>query len=435
MASAHSPVIGPARRGGARPKLAFFDSCDVFEDFYPHYGVDQPTFAHTWAGTGNHAFIRLLQHEVGDVTWYELTLRPGLREANHEVAGCRVRFVRSSWLHRQLWKAFYLPKSAWRWRGLYPWYALCASYLAPLSADLLRALRHDRPDLVIMQDYASGKFDVLLAIAACLDIPLVARHSGSRPDGYIGKNVRRWTIRRADLMIASGAAERALLVERFGVPTERVIVVLTPIDTTAFRPIPRREACAAVGLDAGRRYLLFVGRLSDHEKRVSSLIEAFATIADRYRDTDLLVVGEGRDGARLRALAQARAPGRVRFLGWASGPDRLAPLYSAATCLVLPSNREGFPAVVGEAMSCGTPVLASRVGGVPELVTDGRTGWLIRPGDDGALVERLEHVLAHAAETEAMRWEARRSAERRVSPVVVGMQLREGLQRVLARRG
>lgn len=435
MTSVHSPAVEPASRAGARLKVAFFDFCDVFEDFYPHYGVDQPTFAHSWAGTGNHAFIRLLQQEVGDVTWYELALRPGLREANHEVAGCRVRFVRSSWLHRQLWKAFYLPKSAWRWRGLYPWYALCASYLAPLSADLLRTLWRDRPDLLIAQDYASGKFDVLLAIAACLGIPLVARHSGSRPDGYVGKKLRRWTIRLADLMIASGAAERALLIEGFAVQAERTIVALTPIDMAAFRPIPRREACATAGLDAGRRYLLFVGRLSDHEKRVGSLIEAFATIADRYRDTDLLIVGEGRDGAPLRALAQARAPGRVRFLGWASGPAQLAPLYSAAICLVLPSNREGFPAVVGEAMSCGTPVLASRVGGVPELVTDGRTGWLIEPGDDGALMERMGHVLAHAAESEGMRREARRSAECRVSPVVVGRQLREGLERVLKRRG
>ena len=115
MARASSPVVGPTSQ--ARPKVAFFDSCDVFEDFYPHYGIDQPTFARTWAGTGNHAFIRQLQREVGDVTWYELTLRPDLREAQHEVAGCRVRFVRSSWLHRYLWRAFYLPRSAWRWRG------------------------------------------------------------------------------------------------------------------------------------------------------------------------------------------------------------------------------------------------------------------------------------------------------------------------------
>lgn len=433
MARASSPVVGPTSQ--ARPKVAFFDSCDVFEDFYPHYGIDQPTFARTWAGTGNHAFIRQLQREVGDVTWYELTLRPDLREAQHEVAGCRVRFVRSSWLHRYLWRAFYLPRSAWRWRGLYPWYALCASYLAPLSTDLLRALRRDRPDVLVTQDYASGKFDVLLAIAASLNIPLVARHSGSCPEGYVGKVLRRWTIRRADLMIASGAAERALLVERFRVPIERAMVILTPTDITAFRPIPRREACTAVGLDAGRRYLLFVGRLSDHEKRISSLIEAFATLANHHRDTDLLVVGAGRDGATLRALAQARVPGRVRFLGWTSGADRLAPLYSAAVCLVLPSNREGFPSVVGEAMSCGTPVVASWVGGVPELVTDGRTGWLVRPGDDRALVERLGHVLTHAAETEGMRSEARRSAVRQLSPAVISLQLREGLERVLARRG
>jgi glycosyltransferase involved in cell wall biosynthesis len=423
------------RRAGARLKVAFFDYCDVFEDFYPHYGVDQSMFARTWTGTSNHAFIRLMQREVGDVTWYELALRREIRESHHEGAGCRVCFVRSSWVHRQLWRAFYLPRPAWRWRGLYPWYALAASYLAPLSQDLLRTLHRDRPDLLVVQDYASGKFDVLIAIAGLLGIPLVARHAGSRPEGYVGKIAKRWTIRRADLMIASGTTERTLLIERFGVRPERVIVALTPIDTTVFRPRPRAEACAAAGLDVERRYLLFVGRLAEHEKRVGALIEAFAAITGRYRDTDLLVVGEGHDGARLRALADERAPGRVRFLGWASGPERLAPLYSAAACLVLPSKREGFPAVIGEAMACGTPVLASRVGGVSELVTDAQTGWLFEPGDDRALSERLEHVLAHPAETDGMRPEARRRAERRVSPAVVGEQLRHGFEQVLGRSG
>ena len=414
-----------------RPKIAFFDYCDVFEDFYPHYGVDQSAFSRTWSSGGNHAFVRLVQREVGDVTWYELALRPDVPEGRHELLGCRVRFVRSSWPHRQLWRAFYLPRPAWRWRGLYPGFALCASYLAPLSRDLLRSLRQDRPDVVFTQDYASGKFDVLLALAATLDIPLVARHAGSRPEGYIGKVAKRWTIRRADLVIASSAAERALLVERFRVPPERVVVILTPIDTEAFRPMAREEAYAAAGLQAGRRYLLYVGRLSEHDKRVGALIEAFSAIAARHPDTDLLIAGEGRDGRELRVLAAARAPGRVRFVGWASGAAQLAPLYSAAACVLLPSRREGFPTVVGEAMACGTPVIASRVGGVPELVTDGQTGWLVEPGDNTALVDRMTHVLEHPEETEAMRSEARRRAERTVSSDVVGRQLRASFGRVL----
>ena len=97
-----------------RPLIAFFDYPDVFEDFYPHYGVNQRSFATRWAGSGNHAFLALLQREVGDVIWYAGSLAPELGEARHEVVGCRVKFFPSSWLHRQLWRLFYLPRVAWR---------------------------------------------------------------------------------------------------------------------------------------------------------------------------------------------------------------------------------------------------------------------------------------------------------------------------------
>jgi hypothetical protein len=97
-----------------RPLIAFFDYPDVFEDFYPHYGVDQWTFATRWATTGSHAFLALLQQEIGDVIWYAFSLAPELSEVRHEVLGCRVRILPSSWLHRRLWRSFYLPKHAWR---------------------------------------------------------------------------------------------------------------------------------------------------------------------------------------------------------------------------------------------------------------------------------------------------------------------------------
>src|SRR6266511_633406 len=111
-----------------RPQIAFFDYPNVFEDFYSHYGVTQREFATRWVGTGSHAFVSLLQRHVGDVTWYSLSLRPEFDELRHEVIGCKVRMLPSSWFHRQAWKAFYLPRAAWRWRGLYPVYNLLASY-------------------------------------------------------------------------------------------------------------------------------------------------------------------------------------------------------------------------------------------------------------------------------------------------------------------
>ena len=435
-----APVLAtPSARGGegmsgGRPRVAFFDYPDVFEDFYPHYGVDQKAFATRWVGSGNHAFLSLLQREVGDVVWYAFSLAPEFEEARHEVVGCRVRMLPSSWLHRRLWRAFYLPRMAWRWRGAYPVFATAASYAALASWRFVRTLRRDRPDVIFVQDYATGRYDTLLVIARALGVPLIAYHSGSRPEQYTGRVAKRWTIPGADRLIVSSREELQMLALRFRVAPERLALILTPIDTAGFRPRDRIEACRAAGLDPARRYLLFVGRLDDGVKRVSALIRSFGTLALEHAQADLVVVGEGPDGAMLRRHAEAHAPGRVRFVGWVAGTERLAAFYNTADCLVLPSLREGFPTVVGEAMACGAPVLASRVGGVGELVIEGETGWLLPPGDDDALGAGLSFVLAHPEAVAAMRPRARCLAEERVSPAVVAAGLRKCFAEVMGDR-
>ena len=405
--------------------MAFFDYPDVFEDFYPHYGVDQRTFATRWAGAGNHAFLSVLQRAVGDVVWYAFSIAPEFEEARHETVGCRVRMLPSSWLHRSLWRAFYLPRMAWRWRGAYPVYATVASYLALASWPFIRALWRNPPDVIFVQDYATGRYDALVVIARALGVPLIAYHSGSRPEKYIGRLAKRWTIPAADRLIASSHEELEMLARRYHVARERLALILTPIDTAGFRPRDRSEACRAAGLDPAQRYVLFVGRLDDRVKRVSALVRSFGALAAEHAHAGLVIVGDGPDGAELRRLAEIHAPGRVRFAGWVAGVEPLAAFYNAAECLVLPSLTEGFPTVVGEAMACGVPVLASRVGGVSELVIEGETGWMLRPGDDDALSAGLRFVLTHPDAVTSMRSRARRIAEERVSPGVVAAQLRE----------
>jgi glycosyltransferase involved in cell wall biosynthesis len=411
-------------RDRSRPRIAFFDAADVFEDFYPHYGVDQRAFTTTWASSsGNHAFVHLLQREVGDVTWYQVSLDPTLDRARHQVLGCEVRFLRSPLLHRMLWKAFYLPKNAWRWRSAYRPFATVASYAALASPWLVAAIGRDRPDVFLVQDYASGRFDMLMAIARLLRVPLMARHSGSTPDRYLGGRVRRWTLPKADLIIPSGQGEMEMLVTRFGVPRDRMVVVLTPIDVSTFRPLDRTAACAAFDLDPSRRYVVFVGRF-DPVKRLDAIVREFAALAGKHADADLLLAGSGREQESLSRIVAGLPPGRVRIIGWVSEPERKAQLFSLAECLVLASEREGLPAVVGEAMACGTPVLSSRVGGVPELVTEGETGWMFAPRDDDGLREKLDWVLEHAEAVRGLRPHVRRIASDRVSPTVAAAALR-----------
>ena len=232
-----------------RPLIAFLDFPDVFEDFYPHYGVDQRSFATQWMGTAVHDWLGLVQREIGDVTWYMFSLAPELSEARHAGIGCRVKILRSSWLHRSMWRTFYLPRAAWRWRGAYRAYATLASYVALASWPFLRALRDDRPDVFFVASYSSGRFDVLMAIAHLLGIPLVALHTGGTPDGYLGRFVRRWTIPRSDWIFPSGYGELQSLVERYGVHRDRLAVIRPPVDTTIFRPQDRHAACRQAGLD------------------------------------------------------------------------------------------------------------------------------------------------------------------------------------------
>ena len=411
----------------SRPAIAFFEYADVFEDFYPRHGIGQREFATRWHGSGNHAFLRLLQREVGDVTWWEFSVAPELREAKHAWTGATVRIVPSSTAHRGLWRLFYGSTASWRWRRLYRWYEIPASYLAMLSAPFVRQLREMRPDVLFVQDYANGRFDVLLVLARLLGIPLIAYHAGSRPERYVGRSLKRWTIRRADRILVSSRRELEMLATRFRVPSERMEVLLTPIDCDVFRPLDRDAACRTVGLDASRRYVLFVGRLDDNVKRISVLIDCFARCAADSTDVELLIAGDGEDRRRLQVRAAQYGNIAIRFLGRVEGSPHLAALYNAAECLVLVSRSEGFPTVVGEAMACGTPVVGTDVGAIAEVVGNGETGWLLA-ADDATLAEQLTSTLAAVLRDPALarsyRSRARDIAERRVSFAAVGATLR-----------
>ena len=410
-----------------RPKVAFFGFADVFEDFYPHLGVDRHAFATRWAATGNHAFASVIQDHVGEVTWYELSLDRPLPPERH-VAGMQVDFVRSSLLHRVLWRLYYAQSWSWRLRSAYRPFATASSYLAPLSIDLVKAIRLDRPDVLFAQDYSSGRFDVLLAAARLLRVPLITYHSGSTPEAYTGRLIRKRTLRRADAVLVTSTTEQERLTDEFGVDPGRCHILLTPIDTALFTPDLRDET------QDRDRYLLFVGRLDDNVKRVSVILQAFQRASRDHAEVRLLIVGDGPDRARLQKLGQAALGNRIDFLGWVQEPQHLVRLYANADALVLASTREGFPTVVGEAFACGTPVIATEVGGIPEVVTDGETGRLIPAGDDAGLTRAITEVLEHPERFEAMRPSTRKLAERRFDRAAVGEDLASIFKKVMKGR-
>ena len=149
--------------------------------------------------------------------------------------------------------------------------------------------------------------------------------------------------------------------------------------------------------------------MRDGDKLASYRVLAEALKRARLKRPILLIAG---DGAARRDVqrAFADAPGRVAFLGQIA-PDRLVPLYAAADLMVWPAINEAFGMALLEAQACGLPVLAGASGGVPGIVADSKTGFLVAPGDAAAFASGLKRALA--SDLVAQGGAARRKAERR----------------------
>lgn len=181
--------------------------------------------------------------------------------------------------------------------------------------------------------------------------------------------------------------------ERLGVEPKKLHAVANGVDPR-FAPADSSAARQSLGLPAEGPLLLFVGLLAP-VKGVDILLQALERLQGaRWH---CVVVGDGGLRAALEAqAAQAGLKDRVRFVG--ARPSDEIPLWmNAADALVLPSRSEGRPNVVLEAQACALPVVATRVGGTPELVEDGDTGLLVDPDDVEGLAGGIERVLGDAA--------------------------------------
>lgn len=171
-----------------------------------------------------------------------------------------------------------------------------------------------------------------------------------------------------------------------------VSVIYNGADETIFAPQDRHAARSELGIDKDRRVIAFAGRL--HEaKGLRELIGATAQLHE-LRPL-LLMAGEGPERERAQQTA-AQAGVDVRFMGLLA-PPALARVFAACDVMTLPSYNEGLPVVVCEAMLSGRAVVATPVGGVPEIVREGETGLLVPVRNAGALSESLRAVIANDA--------------------------------------
>lgn len=215
----------------------------------------------------------------------------------------------------------------------------------------------------------------------------------------------------ADAIVVNGEHERDALQRLYASNEGKVHVISPGVDHDLFRPLDQQYAQEAIGLE-GRRVLLFVGRL-DSLKGLELLVQA-VSMMDDLTDVELVIVGGDPDRRaetiRLKTLASQLGVGaHVRFTGPVPH-ERLPFYYNSAEVLVMPSYYESFGLAALEAMACGTPVVAARVGGLASLVEDGETGYLVPWHCPEPFSRRLEVLLTHRNLRDTMGRAARQKA-------------------------
>ncbi len=215
----------------------------------------------------------------------------------------------------------------------------------------------------------------------------------------------------ADRIVVWTEHERDAVTQYYGADASRIEIIPPGVDTGLFRRYRQSSARSMLGL-GDEKIVLYVGRL-ERLKGVDILLEAMAAL-DREHDVRLLIVGGDADSpelARLQGLANALGVASfTSFLG--SEPrDRMPIYYNAADLCVLPSYYESFGLAALEAAACSTPVVASKVGGLPSVVKDGETGYLIPSRSPGLFADRIDLLLANDGRRRMMGTAARAHAE------------------------
>ena len=288
-------------------------------------------------------------------------------------------------------------------------------YLATPPLRLLKTLRAESVRAVICQEYEFPRFDVTVALGALARVPVHATFQGG--------DYRRWrleaflrphTVRRAAGLLVGPAAEAERVRSTYGVTPQRVP---NPVDLDTWRPRDRAAARAELGIAPTAPVIAWHGRMSIDQKGLDVLLEAFRRVAHEHPDARLLLVGGGRDEARVAGEGIIRT-------GLLDDRDAIATHLSAADVYAFPSRHEGFPAAPIEAMACGLPVVASNVSGIPEI----QPAVIVEPGDAEQLATALNALLDDEPRRRELAAAARRRAEAAFSLDAVGAQLREALE-------
>lgn len=287
------------------------------------------------------------------------------------------------------------------------------------------AAENIRYDILHSHYWLSGR--VALQLRRTLQVPMVhMSHTLGYPKNSAAQyawereplqrlRVENEVLTQSDNLVAESEASRQHMIQDYDVAPRRIQVIPCGVDPAIFSPQDRQKARQILDLPEGP-LLLFVGRLQPL-KGIDTLLRAAQEVRQTHKDVHVLIVGGGvdaqdrHDTQELQRLQQLTVDlgltQQVRFIRAQPQPV-LAQYYAAADVFVMPSHYESFGMVVLEAMACGTPVVASRVGGLASTVEHGHTGFLAPVGNAHAFTQAIRQLL-----TEPALWQACSTASQR----------------------
>ena len=265
-----------------------------------------------------------------------------------------------------------------------------------------RMIKKMKPDIMIcFWVYPDGFANVLLS--KLLNIPIIIGGRGcdinTSGENRIKKMMIGWALKQSDGVLSVSNAMR-LEMKKLNVPEGKIKVIPNGLNNV-FKQMNKIDARKTIGLPenlANNKIILFCGRFS-YEKGLEYLISAADILNRRNIKFNILMVGDGSEKQELiRLVDSLNLNNIVIFMGQV--PHDQIPVYmNACDIFCLPSIREGWPNVVMEALACGLPVVASKVGGVPEILTDDEFGIMVPPGEPFQLADSLERALNRSWDT------------------------------------
>ncbi len=259
---------------------------------------------------------------------------------------------------------------------------------------VIRKIRGERSFDLINAHWIFPDGVAAVKVSKKLRLPIIVTGHGTDVNLYLTYSLRRVQIRDAlqktDVVSVVSPELKKKIVE-LSISEHKVRVIPNGVDSERFTPTDKASCRRRLGLPSDRKIVLFVGKL-DTVKGIEYLLEATAEIRAACQNLFIAIVGDGPlYQSLIRKTQELDLTGLVTFFG--AKPHEEIPLWmNSCDLFCLPSLREGWPCVIMEALACGKPVVASRVGGVPEIVNE-KNGFLVEPRNSKDLAQGIERAL------------------------------------------